>query len=149
VNARVLVVGLIAIAVLTVAGSLYFRSTVTPFEKSFSSVLSPDGRYKAVRFVVTRRSAPAYCDASVSIYLAAYPDSFAETEKSYVVYAAPCPTPADPANLPEVQWLGNDAVQIGYTPGPPATDASKLRRRVVDASRAVKVSYVERTAKTP
>jgi len=35
-------------------------------------------------------------------------------------------------------------VQIAYTPGPPAADASRLRRRVVDASRAVKVSYVER-----
>jgi hypothetical protein len=144
VNARVLVAGLIAIAVLTVAASVYFRAAVQPFEKSFSSVLSPDGRFKAVRLVVTRRGPPAYCDASVSIYLAGYPDSFAETEKGYVVYAAPCPTPADPATLPEVQWVADDAVQIAYTPGPAAADPSRLRRRVVDASRAVKVSYVER-----
>jgi len=144
VNARVLVAGLIAIAVLTVAASFYFRASVAPFDKTFSSVLSPDGRFKAVRLVVTRQSPPAYCDASVSIYLAAYPDSFAETEKGYVVYAAPCPTPADPATLPEVQWLGNDSLQITYTAGPPAADASKLRRRVVDASRAVRVTYVER-----
>jgi len=103
VNARVLVAGLIAIAVLTVAASFYFRAAVTPFEKSFSSMFSPDGRFKAVRLVVTREGPPGYCDASVSIYLAGYPDSFAETEKGYVVYAAPCPTPADPATLPEVQ----------------------------------------------
>ncbi len=143
-NARVLVAGLVAIAVLTVAASQYFRSAVAPFDKAFSSALSPDGRFKAVRLVVTRQSPPAYCDASVSIYLAAYPNSFAETEKGYVVYAAPCPTPADPATLPQVQWLANDALQITYTPGPPAADASKLRRRVLDASRTVKVSYVER-----
>ena len=60
------------------------------------------GRFKAVRLVVQRQTLPAYCEASVSIYLAAYPDSFAETEKSYTVYAAPCPTPADPASLPSV-----------------------------------------------
>jgi hypothetical protein len=144
VNARVLVAGLIAISVLTVAASFYFRAAVPPFDKSFSSALSPDGRFKAVRVVVTRQSPPAYCDASVSIYLARYPDSFAETDKGYVVYAAPCPTAADPATLPEVQWLGNDAVQIAYTPGPTAADASRLRRRMVDASRAVRVTYVER-----
>jgi hypothetical protein len=144
VNGRVFVGGLIAVAVLTVAASIYFRSEVAPFEKTFSSVLSPDARFKAVRLVVTRQTPPAYCEASVSIYLAAYPDSFAETEKGYVVYAAPCPTPADAASLPVVQWLANEAAQITYTPGPAPANASKLRRRVVDASRAVKVSYVER-----
>jgi hypothetical protein len=144
VNARVLVVGFAAVIILTVAGSFYFRSAVAPFEKSFSSVLSPDGRYKAVRFVVTRESPPAYCEANVSIYLAAYPDSFAETEKGYVVYAAPCPTPPSAASFPELQWLANDAVQITYTPGPAPADTTRLRRRVVDASRAVKVNYVER-----
>ena len=30
------------------------------------------------------------------------------------------------------------------SPGPPAKDATKLRRRVVDASRYVAVTYVER-----
>jgi hypothetical protein len=135
VNARVLVAGLMAIAVLTVAASLYFRAAVPPFDKSSSSVLSPDARLKALRLVVTRQSPPAYCDASVSIYLAGYPESFAETEKGYVVYAAPGATPADLATLPEVQWLGNDSLQIAYTPGPTADDASKLRRRV-SATRA-------------
>ena len=148
-SARLFVAGLIAIVVLIVAGSLYFRSTVTPFEKTFSSTPSPDGRFKAVRLVVTRQTPPAYCEANVSIYLAAYPDSFAETEKAYVVYAAPCPAPADAASLPAVQWLAPDAVEITYTPGPPAADQSRLRRRVVDASRAVKVSYVERGARSP
>jgi hypothetical protein len=149
VNARVFVAGLITIVVLIVAGSLYFRSVVTPFEKSFSSVMSPDGRFKAVRFVVKRQTPPAYCETNVSIYLAAYPDSFAEPEKAYVVYAAPCPAAADAASLPAVRWLANDAIEIAYTPGPAPADQSRLRRRVVDASRAVKVSYVERGAKSP
>ena len=143
-NARALVAGLIAISILTVGTSIYFRSTVAPFEKSFSSALSPNGQFKAVRLVVQRQTPPAYCEASVSIYLAAYPDSFAETEKSYTVYAAPCPTPADPASLPSVQWLADDAVQITYKSSPQAGDITKLRRRVVDASRAVRVNYVER-----
>jgi hypothetical protein len=144
VNARVLVVGLIAISVLTVAASIYFRSTVVPFDKSFSAVPSPNGRFKAVRLAVTRKTPPPYCEASVSIFLAIYPDNFAETEREYRVYDAPCPLPPDPANLPAVAWLADDAVQVTYTPGPPATDVSKLRRWSVDASRAVRVSYVER-----
>ena len=143
-NGRLFVGGLITVAVLTVAASIYFRGAVEPFDKSFSSTLSPDGRYKAVRLVVTRQTPPAFCEASVSIYLAVYPDSFAESEKGYVVYAAPCPTPIDPATWPAVRWLANDAVEIAYTPGPPAADPNKLRRRVVDASRTVKIGYVER-----
>ena len=88
-------------------------------------------------------SAP-FCYASVSVYLAMYPDSFAESEKSYQVYWAPCATPAQAADVPKVQWLAKDALQVTYTPGPPAKDETKLRKRVVDASRYVQVTYVER-----
>jgi hypothetical protein len=52
--------------------------------------------------------------------------------------------PPDSASLPAVEWLADDAVQITYTPGPSAADVSKLRRWPVDASRAVRVTYVER-----
>ena len=53
-------------------------------------------------------------------------------------------TPAKPADKPKAEWLANDEVRITYTQGPPAADAAKLRKRAIDASRSVKVSYVER-----
>jgi hypothetical protein len=59
VNARILVIGLIAISVLTVAASIYFQSAVVPFEKAYLTAPSPNGRYKAVRLSVTRKTPPA------------------------------------------------------------------------------------------
>ena len=143
-NGRVVIAGLVAIAIIVAGASVYFRSTVIPFDKDYLTLPSPNGRYKAVRLSVVRKTPPPYCEASISIFLTIYPDRFAETEREYRVYDAPCPTRGDPADLPEVKWLADDAVQITYTPGPPAADVTKLRRRVVDVSRAVRVTYVER-----
>ncbi len=69
-------------------------------DKSLTAFVSPDGRYKAVRLSLARSGAAPFCFESVSIFLAVYPDTFAENEKAYQVYATPCATPAKPGNAP-------------------------------------------------
>jgi hypothetical protein len=144
VNARVFVAGLIAISVLTVAASLYFRASVAPADTAVQILASPDGHYKAVRISLSRSGSSAFCYQTVSVLPAAMPDGFAESEKQYQVYFAPCAIPPDSAHAPTMQWLGNDALQITYTPGPAAFDNPRFRRRVVDASGKVRVMYVVR-----
>jgi hypothetical protein len=142
VNAKPLLLGLLAIAAIVVGASIYFRATVQPVERSVHISNSPDGRYKAVRLSLSSAGASAFCYHSVSVLPAALPDSFAESEKTYQVYFAPCALPPDPARAPAMQWLGNDALQIAYTPGPAAFDNPRFRRRVVDASGTVRITYV-------
>ena len=143
-NSKALIAGFAILVVLAAAASVYVSRTVDPVEKTITAFPAPDGRYKAVVVSLSQGGSAPFCYASVSVYLAMYPDSFAESEKSYQVYWAPCATPAKAADVPKVQWLAKDALQVTYTPGPPAKDETKLRKRVVDASRYVQVTYVER-----
>ena len=144
VNSKTLIIGFAVAVALVAALSIYVSKTVDPVEKTVTATPAPDGRYKAVVVWLAQGGNEPFCYDSVSIYLAAYPNDFAESEKSYQVYWSPCATPAKAADVPKVEWLANDEVRITYTPGPPVADPTKLRKRVVDASRYVKVSYVER-----
>ena len=130
--------------VLATALSLYMSRTIAPVQKTVTAVPSPDGRYKAVVVSLSQGGSAPFCYDTVSIYLAAYPNDFAESEQGYQVYWSPCATPANPADTPKVDWLANDQAQITFTQGPPPADPRKLRKRVVDASKYVKVTYVER-----
>jgi len=143
-NSKTLIAGFAAAVALAAAASIYVSRTVDPVEKTITAVAAPDGRYKAVTVWLSQGGDAPFCYASVSVYLAIYPNDFAESEKSYQVYWAPCATPAKAADVPAVEWLAKDKLQITYTPGPPAKDPTKLRRRVVDASRYIAVTYVER-----
>ena len=143
-NSRTLIAGFAAAVALAAAASIYVSRTVDPVEKTIRAVPAPDNRYKAVVVWLSQGGDAPFCYASVSVYLAIYPNSFAESEKSYQVYWAPCATPAKSDDVPTVEWLAKDKLQVTYTPGPPAKDATKLRRRVVDASRNVQVTYEER-----
>ena len=143
-NSRTLIAGFAVVVALAAAASIYVSRTVDPVEKTITAVPAPDNRYKAVVVWLSQGGDAPFCYASVSVYLAIYPNDFAESEKSYQVYWAPCATPAKSADVPTVEWLAKDKLQVTYTPGPPAKDATKLRRRVVDASRYVQVTYVER-----
>jgi hypothetical protein len=105
-------------------------------------VTSPDGRYKAVRVTLARGGAAPFCVDSISIFLSVYPDNFAENDKTYEVYAAPCAAPAKRAGLPRVDWLSNTAAQITYTPGSPAAGAKPPRMKPLDASHFVHVTFV-------
>lgn len=143
-NSKFLIIAGAAAVALAGAVSFYVSRTIDPVEKSIQSATAPDGRYKAVAFRLSQGGTAPFCYDTVSIFLALYPDSFAESERAYQVYWSPCATPADPAEAPKVEWLSKDSVRITYTPGPPAKGPSKLRKHAVDASRAVKVTYVER-----
>ncbi|HXD45588.1 MAG TPA: hypothetical protein VN655_10685 [Pseudolabrys sp.] len=143
-NSKTLIVGFAAAVALAAAASVYVSRTVDRVEKTITAVPAPDGRYKAVVFWLSQGGDAPFCYASVSVYLAIYPDDFAESEKGYQVYWAPCATPAKEADVPKVEWLSKNALQITYTPGPTGADPARLRRRVVDASRYVAVTYVER-----
>ena len=143
-KSKILIIGLAVAVALAAAVSVYMSRTIDPVEKSLTAVAAPGGRYKAVVFRLTQGGDAPFCYESVSIYLAIYPDNFAESEKGYQVYWSPCAVPAKAADAPTVKWLANDAAEVTYTPGPPPKDASKLRRRVVDASQSIKVTYVER-----
>jgi hypothetical protein len=137
VKAKPFVIGFIAVIVCAAAVSVYMNLTAAGPEKSVTSVASPDGRYKAVRVSLTRGAA---CVDRIAVYLSVYPDSFAETEKTYLVYSGPCAPPAERADLPKMQWLSDTALQITYAPAP----ATKRTMKPLDASNFVHVTYVAR-----
>jgi hypothetical protein len=140
VNSKTFVVGFFVAVAVVVGISVYLSATVNDVDKSILSVSSPDGRYKAVRVRLTRSGTP-YCFDSVSVFLTVYPDSFAESERSYQVFALPCAV-SSPA--PQITWMGNDALRITYSPAPAGSETDKLRHRLVDASGSVRVSYLVR-----
>ena len=139
-KAKIFVIGFVAVLLGAVAASVYFNLTATRPEKSITAVASPDGRYKAVRVSLARGNA---CFDTISIFLSIYPDSFAETEKTYQVYAAPCATSSGRVPPPEMRWLSNTELRITYSP-PPAADRGKVKKQPLDASKYVHVTYVER-----
>ncbi len=143
-NGKTFLLGLLAVAALVVGASIYFRATVPPVDQSAETLPSPNGRYKAVRFSLARVGGSPFCYQSVSVLPASLPDSFAESEKMYQVYFAPCAVPPEQSHAPAMQWLSNDTLQITYTPGPAAFDNPRFRRRVEDASETVRITYVVR-----
>jgi len=142
VRAKPFVVGLLAAMAGVAAVSIYMSTTIDKIGKTVAAVASPDGRYKAVRVTLTRGGAASFCVDSISIFLSVYPDNFAENDKTYEVYAAPCAAPAKRAALPKVEWLSNTAVQIAYAPTSPAANAKQPRMKPLDASHFVNVTFV-------
>lgn len=136
-------IGFIAVMVAMVAASLYLSFIVVPTDKTYVSVKSPDGRYKAVLASLTRADDPKFCADSVAVFLSVYPDSFVESDKVYEVYAAPCATASGRVPPPEIKWLSNTSLRITYSPAPKA-DAAKLKMKPMDASKYVHIEYVAR-----
>ena len=143
-KSKILIIGFAVVVVLIASVSVYVSRTIDRVEKTATAVVAPDRRYKAVTFRLSQGGSAPFCYESVSIFLSIYPDYFVESESSYQVYWSPCATPSNTADAPTVKWLSNDAVEITYTPGPPPADPTRLRKRVVDASRYVAVTYVAR-----
>jgi hypothetical protein len=135
VKAKPFVIGFVAVLVSVAAASVYFNLTATRPEKRVTAVASPDRRYKAVRVSLAQGDA---CFDTISVYLSVYPDSFAEHEKTYLVYSGPCAPPAARGDLPKMQWLSNTALRITYAP---ALD-TKRTMELLDASHFVHVTYV-------
>jgi hypothetical protein len=144
VKSRLVIIVFAIGVVFATAVSVYMSYTVNPVQKTIVAVPSPDGRYKAVVMSLSHGGSAPFCYDTISIYLAAYPNDFVESEQGYQVYWSTCATPANPADTPAVKWLANNEAQITYTQGPTPADPRKLRKRVVDASQFVKITYVER-----
>ena len=124
--------------------SLYFRATVKPVERAEQTLVSPNGRYKAIRLSLWNNGSSPFCYQSVAVLPSKLPDRFAESDKIYQVYFAPCAVPAKAADAPALAWREGDALQITYTPGPGGFADTRLRRRVVDQSGSVRITYETR-----
>ena len=141
-KAKLVVIGLLVAIAGVAAVSIYVSATIDKIDKAVAAVTSPDGRYKAVRVTLARGGAAPFCVDSISIFLSVYPDNFAENDKTYEVYAAPCAAPAERAGLPRAEWLSNTAAQITYALASPAAGAKQPRMKPLDASHFVHVTFV-------
>ncbi len=91
-----------AIVVGVTVVSIYVSQTIRKADKTVAALASPDGRYKAVKVSLQRGGFKPFCFDSISVFLAVYPDSFAESEKIYEVYRAPCAPPDRRVDLPKM-----------------------------------------------
>jgi hypothetical protein len=140
VKAKPFLIGFFVVVAAVAAVSIYVNETVIKADKTVTSVASPNGKYKAVRVMLTRGGEQPFCFDTIAIFLSVYPDNFAESNKAYEVYAAPCAEPAQRADLPRIEWLSDKAVRITY----PASAASsgKMRSKDADASKFVNLTFV-------
>jgi hypothetical protein len=136
------VIGLLAAMAGVAAVSIYVSATIDKVDKTIAAVASPDGRYKAVRVTLARGGAAPFCVDSISIFLSVYPDNFAENDKTYEVYAAPCAASTKRAALPRVEWLSNTAMLITYAPALHEAGAKQPRMKSFDVSHFVRVTFV-------
>jgi hypothetical protein len=142
VKAKPFLIFFFAVVVVVAAVSIYVSQTVRKADKTVAALASPDGRYKAVKVSLRRGGLRPFCFDSVSVFLSVYPDSFAESEKIYEVYRAPCAPPDRRADLPKLQWLSDSALQIAYAPDPSAPAKEKPLLKPLDASKFVHVTFV-------
>jgi hypothetical protein len=122
-----------------VGGSIYLAATTQRADKSIVAVVSPDGKYKAVRLTVYGEKPEPFCVDTVAIFLTVYPDSFVASDTSYEVYGAPCATPDRRKALPKIEWTSNKDVRITYAPAP---TGKPPRLKTRDASLFVDIAYV-------
>ena len=143
-KAKPVIVGFLAAVAVVAAISIYFSVTVDKPVKSVSAFASPDGKYKAVKLTMAGGGISPYCFDSISIILAAYPDNFAEHEKAYEVYAAPCSSFANREPSPKLAWVSGTALQITYATKSAALSAKKPSLKNIDVTKTVHVTFVER-----
>ncbi len=134
-KAKPFIIGFFGVVAVLAAVSLYLSLTVDRAEKSFTAIAAPDAKYKAVKITLTRAGAPRFCIDGIAVILGVYPDDFAERDKAYLVYSAPC------AASPKIEWLSNTELQISYAKNPTAK-APALKD--ADITKTVHVTFVER-----
>jgi hypothetical protein len=130
------IVGYVIVVVLIGAASIYAAATVDKADKSIVSVVSPDGKFKAVKTTLARGGASPFCVESIAVLLSVYPDDFDEHKSAYEVYAGPC---AASGATPGIKWLSSTSLQIASAA--PA-DGKAARRKPLDISKTVKVTFV-------
>ena len=114
------------------------------FTKTVDAVISPDGKFKAVRVTLAAGGAAPFCVDNVAVRLAIYPDDFDEHKNVYEVYAAPCGRVGGRVVPPRLEWLSATALQIAVAPRAASADAKNIRTKDIDASKSVHVTVVER-----
>lgn len=134
-KAKPFFIGFFAVVALLGAASVYLAVTVEPAEKSITAVVAPDAKYKVVKITLTRPGNPPFCLDSIAVILGVYPDDFAERDKAYLVYGAPC------AAAPKIEWLSNTTLQISYAKNS-VTKLSMMKD--ADITKTVHVTFVER-----
>jgi hypothetical protein len=142
VRAKTLIIGFSAVLAGIAAISVYFSATVDKLDKSVSAVASPDEKYKAVKVTMAGGGASSYCFDSISIVLASYPDSFAERDKAYEIYSAPCDAFANHEPSPKIEWLSNSALQITVSINSTGFSARTLTLKKLDVTKTVRVTFV-------
>jgi hypothetical protein len=123
------------------AVSYYFVATVGRPSKTMSATASPDGKFKAVKITMSNVGSTPYCFDSVAVILAVYPDDFAERNKRYEVFAAPCATLANSEPSPKIEWLSARALQITHATGPTGSSAKRIMNNA-DVTNSVHVTFV-------
>jgi hypothetical protein len=144
VKTKPFLIGLIAGILGVIAYSIYLSVTINRPDKSVVAVASPNGKYKAVRVTFATGGSKPFCFDIVAVFLTVYPDSFAESEKAYEVYRAPCAAPGKRAASPKIEWLSDTAVRITYAPDAAAADTKRPLMKPIDASNFVHVDFVAR-----
>ncbi|MBI2714418.1 MAG: hypothetical protein HYX37_08185 [Rhizobiales bacterium] len=139
-KAKPFIVSFLAVVAVLAAVSVYIGATVDKAAKSIAVVVSPDGKYKAVKVTMASGGTSPFCFDSVSVVFAAYPDSFAERDKPYEIYSGPCGSFANGEPSPKIEWLSGTALQITYANNP----AKKPKLKTIDVTKTVHVTFVAR-----
>jgi hypothetical protein len=142
VKTKPFVIGFLAVVAVIAAVSFYIGATIDRADKTVSALVAPDGKFKVVRVSIAGGGATPFCVVSISVLLAVYPDDFAEREKSYEVFAAPCGKFADGAPSPKIEWLSGTALQIVYAASSAGPATKMPRQKNIDVTRSVHVTFV-------
>ena len=134
------IVGFLLVVAAVAAFSVYLSTFVDRAETSFTAVVSPDKKMKAVKLTLSGGGRSPFCVDSISVMLAAYPNEFAESRKEYEVYSAPCGKFANGEPSPTIEWHSPEALQISYA----ASAAKKLKMKDRDVTKSVLVTFVAR-----
>ena len=137
-KAKPFIVSFLAVVAVLAAVSVYIAATVDKAVKSIAVVVSPDGKYKAVKVTLVGGGASPFCFDSVSLVFAAYPDNFAERDKAYEIYSGPCGKFADGEPSPKIEWLSATALQISYA----NNSAKKPKLKDIDVTKTVHVTFL-------
>jgi hypothetical protein len=143
VTGKPLIIGFLAVVAVLAAVSVYFSATVDKPDKSVAIVVSPDGKYKAVKVTMAGGGTTPYCFDSIAIILGSYPDDFVELDKAYEIYSGPCGNFANREPSPKIEWLSGTALQITFSTHSTALNAKTARRKNIDVTKSVHVTFVE------
>lgn len=139
-KAKTFFIGFFAVVAVLAAVSIYMSLTVNRVDKTLTSVVAPDNKYKAVKITLSGEGPPPFCIDGIAVILGVYPDNFAEREKGYLVYSGPCA--ADRSAWPKIEWKSNTDLQITY--GKESAVAKSPVIKYLDVTRTVHVTFVAR-----